>query len=626
VTRLVIIGSLVVGMAFNTLAAELRGLWVDAFGPGFLDKQQVSQLAEHCRKYNFNVVFVEMRKRGDAFYSPHAPNEDPRTLDVKVDFDALAEIIRECHESKPRIEVHCWLLAYFVWAMKTPPPQPEHVFNRHADWFTKNSIGQPLIEHGYYLDPGHPDVQAALVNTAKDVVSHYDIDGLHWDYLRYPDQDSGYNETALLRYKAEFQIKENPLPDNAQFCEWRRRQITDFVRWSTAELLVIKPKLIVSAAVFSNYKDSSIYRLADWAAWNREGIIDFSVPMDFSPDNRFVFNPRADFALTNQGPRAVYVGQGAYMNKKENTLTQLQYCREKGFKGTVLYSYRNPEGEKAVPGTAISIPENQTNSVELIVDNEDAKIIGEWRSGKFGNFLGNDYAFKENGAEKDVVEFTTKLPMAGSYEVFEWHVAGANRTEDARFVVTGTRTNAVAVNQQRNDGKWNSLGIFSFSSNATVRVMDNAPKENQVVVADALRFVFVSTNTVVPALVETPKISVAEEMRANQETAFTFLKEKFQPTWENVPSLPWKTNQTIIKGTVTDTRTGQPVYNAVVAIDSSPERTQKTEAHGKFAFFDVLSGRRIVTFRTSDQAPLEKREIEIKVGEIVSLDVAISPK
>src|SRR5262245_3455618 len=101
----------------------MRGLWVDAFGPGFQDRQQVKQLVSDCRKYKFNAVFVQMRKRADAFYLPHAPNEDPRNEDIAADFDALSEILKECHTGEPRIEVHCWVVGYFVWAWDKPPPQ-----------------------------------------------------------------------------------------------------------------------------------------------------------------------------------------------------------------------------------------------------------------------------------------------------------------------------------------------------------------------------------------------------------------------------------------------------------------------------------------------------------------------
>src|SRR6266581_4410956 len=184
--------------------AEFHGLWVDAFGPGFLTSDQVKGLAQDCRKYNFNAVIVEMRRRGDAFYTPHPPNPDPRTSVLAEDFDALAEIIHECHSMTPRIEVHCWLVSHFIWSWKNPPPQKNHIFNLHPEYLTKDSIGQKQIAKGYYLDPGHPDANQWIHDVAVDIVVRYGIDGIHWDYCRYPEEESGYNEKAIGRYNAEF--------------------------------------------------------------------------------------------------------------------------------------------------------------------------------------------------------------------------------------------------------------------------------------------------------------------------------------------------------------------------------------------------------------------------------------
>jgi len=325
-------------------AAEFRGLWVDAFGPGFFNAQQVKKLVADCRKYNFNAVLVEMRRRGDAFYNSQY---DPRTTIITTNFDALAEIIKECHTGNPRIEVHCWVVSHFIWSWEKPPRQPNHVLNQHPEYLTKDSIGQRFIGKGYFLDPGNPDANQTIYTMAKDIVVRYDIDGFHWDYCRYPNRDSGYNETALKRFNDEFRAHSQPLPSDPRFCEWRRRQVTDFLRWVNADLWEIKPHLVISVSVFANIHDSFGYRFADWPAWNKEGLIDVCIPMDFSADNRNVFFPRAEDALKNQGARLVFMGQGAYMNTRENTLAQLDYARQKGFPGTVLYDYRHPSKDSA---------------------------------------------------------------------------------------------------------------------------------------------------------------------------------------------------------------------------------------------------------------------------------------
>lgn len=441
-------------LAFHSLAAnaaEFRGLWVDSFGPGFLNAEEVKKLVKDCRQYNFNALVVEMRRRGDAFYNSKV---DPRTVAIATNFDALAEVIKECHTGTPRIEVHCWVVGHFVWADEQAPKQPAHVFNRHPEYLTQDPIGQRCLSKGYYLDPGNPEANLTLYNMARDIVSHYDIDGLHWDYCRYPNQNAGYNATALRRFNEEFGLKGQPAPNDARFSDWRRRQVSDFLRWVNADLWELKPQLVISAAVFANLSDSCSARFADWRQWNQDGLIDVCMPMDFSPKDREIFCPRADAALKQAGCRQVYLGQGAYLNTVEGTLNQLKYIRDKGFPGTVFYSYRHPGGGQAEPGSVLAA-----------------------------------------------------------------------------------------------------------------------------------------------------------------------VRESFQPSWVETPALPWKKTKGMVKGTVLNQ--GKPIYNAVVTIESEPARTQQTEPHGSFAFFNLSPGAYTLTARAGG-TPAVSRTVMVEAGRVSSVELSLA--
>jgi uncharacterized lipoprotein YddW (UPF0748 family) len=576
--------ALAIAMIFSDACSatgnEMRGLWVDAFGPGFHNKEEVTKLVEDCRHNNFNAVFVEMRKRGDAYYFPQSPNEDLRTDAIAKDFDALEEIVKQCHAGEPRIQVHCWLVGYFVWAWDKPPPQPGHAFNKHPDYLTKDSIGQKFVAKGYYLDPGNPRVNTLLLNTAKDVVKRYDIDGLHWDYLRYPTKDSGYNEVALKRYKAEFAVTNNPAPNDPQFSTWRRRQISDFVRWSTVELLRLKPRLILSASVFSNYKDSYNDRFQNWVEFNRDGLLDATVPMDFSRDNRFIFEPRATFAFTNQWKRAIWLGEGGYLNNGPGAAKQLGYARTLGFAGTVLYCYNTPTSDVI-----------ETNQVEKVVDgtvtidNTGAKVVGKWIPSEFGDVYGDNCLYKGKGDGKSCVIFSTNLPVSGKYAVLEWHVAGTNRATNVPYLITHDGGTAeIKVDQSNNGSRWNLLGMFGFRSNnlAEVRVTDGITEPKAVVVADAIRWVPVTN--VLDVQIPGPELV----MQRKREASLVFIKNTLQPNWMDVPILPWKTNRSfsVIAGRVSNAAK-EPIYNAVVSIVGIDNKTQRTDVNGTFAFFDV---------------------------------------
>ncbi|MBA4149471.1 MAG: family 10 glycosylhydrolase [Verrucomicrobia bacterium] len=438
-------------------ADEFRAVWVDAWGAGFLNASQVTTLVSHCRTYNFNAVIVQMRRRGDAFYMPQAPNGDPRTTAIASSFDALQELINQCHSGTPRIEVHCWTPAHLIWANQTSAPsQPGHVYNLHPEYLMKNSAGATFMAEGYYLDPGHPGAAQWNYNMAMDISSRYNIDGFHWDYIRYPQQDSGYNETAIARYNTEFGLSGNPSPSNAQFSTWRRRQVTDFLRWTSSDLLAIKPNLVISASVFASRSDAFNARFQDWAAWNNEGLLDVCIPMNYTSNNS-TFNTRTDDAWVNQGVRRIYVGPGAYLNTKENTVTQLNYVRNKGFLGSSFYSYRTPN--------------------------------------------------------------------------------------------SGT---------------------------------------------------------------------------VDQTATFTYVRDNYQPTWQNVPSLPWKATPTkgTLKGTITRQDTGAIVYNATVTLNSSPVRTQKSEAHGKYAFFEAATGSYSVS-ATASGLGTANGNVTITAGGTITLNLVL---
>jgi uncharacterized lipoprotein YddW (UPF0748 family) len=266
---------------------------------------------------------------------------DPRTSALATNFDALQELITQAHSGSPRIQVHCWVTTHLVWSGFTPPAQPDHVLNVRPDLLTRDSSGGSYLAEGYYLDPGHPDATLWNYVMATNIVRRYDVDGFHWDYIRYPQQDSGYNPTAVARYNAEFALTGMPSAADPQFSDWRRRQVTDFLRWVNADLLAAKSNLVISCAVFSHREDAYLHRFQDWAAWNQEGIIDVCMPMGYTPDNA-VFQTRLRDAAANQGVRTVYFGQAAYLNPRENTLWQLRLIRQRALPGSVFYSYRVP--------------------------------------------------------------------------------------------------------------------------------------------------------------------------------------------------------------------------------------------------------------------------------------------
>jgi uncharacterized lipoprotein YddW (UPF0748 family) len=326
------------------LVGEWRAFWADAWHTGFFNASEVTDMVNTAKNNNYNAIVIQVRRRGDAFYFPTSPNIEPRNSSIAGDFDPLQETITQAHAVG--LEVHVWMTTFPI-ASSTPSSDPNHVYNLHPEYLMANDAGETNFPEGYYLDPGNPGSNKWNYNVVMDLVTHYNIDGIHFDYIRYPQQNAGYNPTAIARYNAEFGLSGKPAYTDAQFSTWRRRQVTDWLRATYVDIIAVKPDIRVTASVFASRSDAYGARFQDWAKWMQDNHMDALCPMNYTIENS-IFNSRTDDIVANRYMRHVYMGNGAYMEgmSKEQTVTQLLYARGKKCEGLMQYSYQVPTDPK----------------------------------------------------------------------------------------------------------------------------------------------------------------------------------------------------------------------------------------------------------------------------------------
>ncbi|GAA5512812.1 hypothetical protein Dcar01_01536 [Deinococcus carri] len=352
---------------------ELRGLWVDAFGPGLKTPAEIDRLVSDARAMNVNVLFAQVGRRGDCYCNRAAM---PRTDDPAVPegFDPLAYLIEKAHPLG--IQVHAWIITTAIWNSPTPPKSPDHAFNLHGpdrqgrdNWLMKKFDGTVKGGADWILDPGHPDAAEYIRNMYVSVVKNYDVDGIQFDRVRYPDYNPvggpngwGYNETALERYRAETGAQGTPAPEDPAWAVWRRTQVTNLVRDTALAVKAVRPDVSVNAATITygagpttdeGFRATRTYNevLQDWATWVREGYLDVNVMMnykrDFVPEQAGWFNTWAAYAagLKVRAPWATQVsGAAIYLNDPRSTLAQVRKTRSSGL-GWAGYSYRTPTAD-----------------------------------------------------------------------------------------------------------------------------------------------------------------------------------------------------------------------------------------------------------------------------------------
>jgi uncharacterized lipoprotein YddW (UPF0748 family) len=178
-------------------ARELRGLFVATVynidwpsGAGLSVAEQDAQLvtlldlAEDAR---MNAVFVQMRPEGDALY---ASSIEPwsewltGTQGVDPDYDPLERWIVEAHARG--IEVHAWLNPYRA-----------KVGSESISGFAEGHMALAFPEHtiayggDVWMDPGAESVRGRVVDVTEDLLTRYDLDGIHFDDYFYPYPDDG---------------------------------------------------------------------------------------------------------------------------------------------------------------------------------------------------------------------------------------------------------------------------------------------------------------------------------------------------------------------------------------------------------------------------------------------------
>ena len=195
-------------------------------------------------------------------------------------YDPLAFAIEECH--KRGMELHAWIVT--IPAGNT----------RQVKLLGRNSIVQrnrkicKLYKGNWYLDPGNPETKEYLSRIVKEITSQYDIDGIHFDYIRYPEQaDKFPDKDTYRRYGKGKELK-----------QWRRDNITDIVRRLYTDIKSIKPWVKVSSfAHWQIFATLTVIPLAAWNAyhvvyrdaqrWLKEGIHDALFPMMYFQGNNF---------------------------------------------------------------------------------------------------------------------------------------------------------------------------------------------------------------------------------------------------------------------------------------------------------------------------------------------------
>lgn len=460
---------------------QYRAFWVDTFNTRLNSADDVAAVIARAQQARANVLLVQVRRRGDAWYLDSS-EPLPENVPIERDFDPLREVLARAHEQG--LQVHAFVSVGAIWNLATSPGDPNHVFNRHGvnpstgrpfegrdNWLTRTllpdggtiGMGGHRFGNDYWIDLGHPDAASYTLDVLVRLVSGYDVDGLHLDRIRYPEisvsgqtpatgASVGYNETSVARFNRATGRPADAIPaaGDPAWSQWRRDQVTGFVRRLYLTLADIRPRVALSAAVVAfgagpASEDAWIaaepyWRVyQDWRAWQEEGIVDLMMPMVYKTQHtasgRAAFSAWNAFAAAHQFGRHTATGVGAYLNSIEGTLLQareaLSPAAPDGVANRGVAFFSMAANNAPVLANPISIPPGRDTSLRTFDDFASALVTGRLSGGQWveqeAGFAGGLFA---DGAVVPSMPWKTE-PSAG-------HLLGTLRTPDGGPVDTAT--------------------------------------------------------------------------------------------------------------------------------------------------------------------------------------------
>jgi uncharacterized lipoprotein YddW (UPF0748 family) len=371
-------------------ARSPRGLWVLCEGAQrVLERpEMLPKLLDDAKALGATDLFVQVYRGGRAWYDASLADATPwqSTWRDPEGRDALAVLIDRAHAAGLR--VHAWVNVLSLSKNAEAPivrelgpssvlvdqwgrsmldypeqdvPEPERKSYR---------IGTPAI----YLDAAAPGVAERVAATFEELLRKYPrLDGLHLDYIRYPDVlpyapgtrfgvglSFGYGPETRARFQTETGLPA-PFAENRanadRYDAWRREKLSALVARIAERARAARPGVQLSAAVYPDANRAYLGLFQDWRGWLEAGSLDVAVPMLYSTDER-LFRYQVDEMAGLPFADRLWVGLGSWLFERDpaRAVAQTERIEAHAPLGVAFFSWDSihaaPALRDALAGTA----------------------------------------------------------------------------------------------------------------------------------------------------------------------------------------------------------------------------------------------------------------------------------
>lgn len=300
-------------------------------------KAELCSILDRLQRAGVNTVLFQARIRSTTAYPSAIEPWDGAftgTPGVAPAYDPLAFAVEECH--KRGMELHAWVVAFPICKVKVEKRLGSRSLPRRRPELCQRCGDQ------WMMDPGVPGTDTYIASICREIVERYAVDGIHLDYIRYPESGIAFNDTKTYRRYGAGRNK----------ADWRRDNVTRCVRAVHDAVRAVRPWVKLSCSPVGKYADTPRQSSYGWnardavyqdaAGWLQSGLVDMLFPMMYFDGKHFY-----PFVLDWQersGGKPVVPGLGIYFlhkNEKDWPLSvvqrQLHFLRATGIGGEAFF-------------------------------------------------------------------------------------------------------------------------------------------------------------------------------------------------------------------------------------------------------------------------------------------------
>lgn len=350
----------------NNLQLNRVGLWVVRYS--MINKKEIDRFIDCAKDNGITDLFVQIRGRGDAFYDSELVEKNKNISPHS--FDPLKYVCNVAHNNN--LKIHAWFNTYILLSNSKIENYSDHLFKLFPNWTETNYNGQndfellyskntPKHYEGAYLSPIHPDVNRYLFLLIKEIITKYDIDGIHFDYVRFQGKNWGFNKKGMEIFTKKTGLKSEDFAVNGKYyrndslrnaffekySEYRIQSVNELIKRVSSYNKQNNNEIEISAAVKPNPILAKNNYYQDWLSWIKNDWVDFVVPMNYTQKNQTFNNILSEIknSLDKDEYNKVLIGIGIWKQSPKNASYKINLVKDQNLTGVVLFSYNTLKNE-----------------------------------------------------------------------------------------------------------------------------------------------------------------------------------------------------------------------------------------------------------------------------------------